>query len=184
MKRNPSPLLTGVGVVLRPLRTSDVDRIVEACGDSRTQHWLGRMPSPYTSEDARTWLHTTRETAAEGTTITWAIADPETDDLTDAINLFDIEPGSQAEVGYWAHPAIRGRGLSSEACRLAVEHGFASLDVDTVIAHTALENTASQHVLEANGLRRVRVVPGGTMIRSGRVDAVRHARCRTNPQQR
>lgn len=175
------PLLNGDGVVLRELRDSDVPRIVEACADSLTQKWLGRMPSPYTESGAVAWLAECRKNADAGTTITWAVADPETDELIGAINLFDIEPRKQAEVGYWTHPGARGKGLMTEACRLVVEHGFGELGLDRMIGHTALGNTASQKVLEASGLRRVDIIPGGTTIRSGVADAVRFSRETSSP---
>lgn len=167
------PVLTGDGVVLRELRDSDIPRIVEACADPLTQEWLGQMPSPYDEDDARTWLESCRKRADAGTAITWAVADPETDDLIGAINLFDIDPGHQAEVGFWAHPESRGSGSTAEACRLCVDHGFAELGLTTIIAHTALENVPSQKVLEASGLRRVDVVRDGTILRSGPADAAR-----------
>lgn len=94
------PVLEGERVVLRALRDSDVPRIVEACGDPLTQQWLGRMPSPFADSDAVAWLAECRETDAAGTTITWAVADPETGAMVGAINLFDIERGRRAEVGY------------------------------------------------------------------------------------
>lgn len=170
------PVITGDRVVLRELRDTDVPRIVEACSDPLTQRWLGRMPSPYTESDAVAWLAECRKDAAAGTKITWAVADPMTDEMVGAVNLFDIERGARAEVGYWSHPSIRGTGLMTEACRLAVSHGFSELGLARVIGHTALGNTASQRVLEASGLRRIEVVPGGTVIRSGVADAALFSR--------
>ena len=51
-----APVLEGGGVRLRPFTERDLPRVVEACSDPVTQHWLGRMPSPYTDDDARAWL--------------------------------------------------------------------------------------------------------------------------------
>ena len=31
-------------------------------------------------------------------------------------------PLSEAEIGYWAHPAARGRGVMTEATRLVARH--------------------------------------------------------------
>ncbi|KQZ67397.1 GNAT family N-acetyltransferase [Nocardioides sp. Root151] len=173
---NQAPILSGNGVVLRPLAEDDIPRIVEACRDPRTQKWLGSMPSPYDEDDAREWIEASRLAAAEGSKITWAVADPTTHELVGAINLFDIEPGTRAKVGYWSHPSARGTGTMTEACRIALEHAFDDLDLPTVVAHAAVENTASQHVLTANGMRRVALEPGGTTIRTGKVDAYRYER--------
>ncbi|WP_067435744.1 GNAT family N-acetyltransferase [Nocardioides jensenii] len=170
------PVLTGDDVVLRELRESDIPRIVEACADPVTQKWLGRMPLPYGEDDARAWLADCRRRADSGTAVTWAVADPDTDALIGAINLFDIEPGDRAEIGYWTHPAGRGKGLTTQASRLVVDHGLTTLGLGTIIGHAALDNRASQKVLEASGLRRTTVVPGGTTVRSGPADAARFSR--------
>ena len=47
------PVLGAGGVRLRPWRADDADRIVEACRDERTAHWLGRLPRPYTRRRRR-----------------------------------------------------------------------------------------------------------------------------------
>ena len=105
-------------MLLRGYRDGDADRVQQACSDERTQYWLRDMPSPYTFDDARAYLETRTEQLAGGTGITWAIADPESDGLLGTISLFDLKPGFEAEIGYWAHPEARGRGVMTEACGL------------------------------------------------------------------
>jgi RimJ/RimL family protein N-acetyltransferase len=169
-----TPLLTDGVVRLRPLRHADLPRVVEAAGDERTQRWLGRMPSPYTTADAETWLEHTREATASGDAVTWAVTG-EDDTLLGATNLFDITVGIDAEVGFWAHPDARGRGLTTRAAALALRHGFGTLDLVRIQGHAALGNTASRHALEACGLREACVARLGTVIRpEGRVDAVKY----------
>ncbi|WP_151083212.1 GNAT family N-acetyltransferase [Nocardioides cynanchi] len=169
-----TPLLTDEVVRLRPLRYGDLARVVEAAGDDRTQRWLGRMPSPYTWADARTWLEQTLESAASGDAVTWAVTGDD-DVLLAAVNLFDIAPGNAAEVGFWAHPDARGRGVTTRATALALRHGFDALGLVRIEGHAALGNAASRHALEAAGLREAGVVRLGTVIRpEGRVDAMRY----------
>jgi RimJ/RimL family protein N-acetyltransferase len=165
------------GVVrLRPLRYGDLARVVEAAGDERTQRWLGRMPSPYTWADAAVWLQQTLESAASGDAVTWAVADAGPGDtLLGAVNLFHIEAGNAAEVGFWAHPDVRRRGVTTRACALALGHGFETLGLVRIEARAALGNTASRQVLEACGLREAGVDRLATVIRpEGRVDAMRY----------
>lgn len=157
-------------VRLRPLREDDVPRVIEACRDDRTTRWLSRMPQPYQESDARAWIENATATAAEGTKVTWAVADRSTDVLVGAMNLFDIGEVS-AEVGYWAHPDARGRGLTTAATRLAVEWGFSELGLQVIQGHAALDNIASRHVLESAGMEFGGVVPLGTATAEGRVDA-------------
>ncbi|MGA8845304.1 MAG: GNAT family N-acetyltransferase, partial [Nocardioides sp.] len=161
--------LQGDGLRLRALRDDDVPRIVEACSDERTQHWLGQMPSPYTADDAQTWLELNTEGQATGTKVTWAIADPDTDLLLGVINIFDIGPVN-AEIGYWAHPEARGRGVMRAAMRLTTQHAFIGLGLARIRAFAALDNAASRHVIEAVGLKQTGVERLGTTLRTGPAD--------------
>jgi RimJ/RimL family protein N-acetyltransferase len=171
------PVLTGRQVTLRAHRDSDADRIVEACGDERTARWLWRLPSPYTLQHARAYLLEQEEERATGSGLTWAVADPAGDELLGAISLIDVKPGREAEIGFWTHPAARGRGVTTEACRLAVRHAFSpagdGLGLRRVLAMAAEGNTASQRVLEANGFVRVGRERRGLRMRDGSlVDSV------------
>lgn len=164
-----APVIETEALRLRPLREADVPRIVEACSDERSQHWLGQLPSPYTETDARTWLESTQEGHATGTKVTWAVADPATDLLLGAINIMDIDP-FDCEVGYWAHPGARGRGLTQAAMRLVTQHAFDDLGVRRVSAYAALDNAASRHVIESAGLGQTGIERLGTVLRTGPAD--------------
>jgi RimJ/RimL family protein N-acetyltransferase len=161
--------IDGDGVRLRPLREDDVARVVEACSDERTQHWLGQLPAPYTEADARAWMEMNREGGARGTKVTWAIADRGTDVLLGAINAFDVG-AVDCEIGYWAHPDARGRGMMTAAMRLATAHAFEELGVRRVRAAAALDNAASRHVIEAAGLTQTGIERLGTVLRTGPAD--------------
>jgi len=169
-----TPRIAGAGVVLRPLAETDVPRIVEACSDERTQHWLGTMPAPYSLADAIGWIGRTRQWAAEGSKVHWAIADPETDLLLGAVNVFDLEHGFEGEIGYWTHPDARGRGVMTEAARLAAAYSFDELGVQILRGVAAVDNAASRHVLESLGMRLWGVERAGTIVRTGRSDAARY----------
>jgi RimJ/RimL family protein N-acetyltransferase len=150
------PRVMGEKVALRELRESDVPSIVEACSDERTSYWLSEMPQPYTEADAHTYLESRREQRATGAGLTWAVADPESGDLLGSIALMDLAPGDDAEIGYWTHPAARGRGVMTEACGLVVRHGFVPVDdgglgLRRLRIEAAAGNLASQQVIERNG---------------------------------
>lgn len=169
-----TPSLTDGVVRLRAPRPDDVDRIVEAAQDQRTQRWLGRMPAPYTSQDAGVWLEQTTAEAAAGTAVTWAVTDHD-DLLLGVVNLFDVQPGIEAEVGFWSHPDARGRGTTTRAAVLALRYGFEALGLVRIQGHAAIDNAASRRVLEASGLLEAGVARLGTVIRpEGRVDAMKY----------
>jgi RimJ/RimL family protein N-acetyltransferase len=166
-----APVLDGEGVRLRPATHGDVPRIVEACSDERTQHWLGRMPSPYTEDDAWRWIEGNTEQAATGKGVTWAIAHPASDLLLGAVNVFDIN-AHDAEVGYWAHPDARGRGTVRAAVRLVTSWSFAELGIGRMRLVAAVDNTASRHVALACGYTLTGQERLGTVLRTGPADVV------------
>ena len=151
------PRLTGDGLVLRRHTDEDVPRIVEACTDPMVSGWIGQIPAPFSQADARGWLDHQAERHASGTSVTWAVADPETDALIGSVELFDVRPGRDAEIGYWLHPEGRGRGLAVPMCRLALRHAFVAEDdgglgLRRVRAVAAEGNTASRRTLERSGM--------------------------------
>ncbi|WP_139978100.1 GNAT family N-acetyltransferase [Nocardioides litoris] len=167
------PELSGDGVRLRAVAERDVPRVVEACTDPVTQHWLGRMPASYDEHDARTWMATHAERLATGTAVTWAVAAADTDDLLAAVNLFDITE-RHAEIGYWSHPAARGRGAVAAAVRLVTGWAFAELGLRRVRIVCAVDNVASRRVAEACGYRGTGRERLGTELRDGLADIVRY----------
>lgn len=54
-------------------------------------------------------------------------------------------------VGYWVARAHAGRGVATEAVRLALDVAFGGLRLHRVEAFTRVDNHASQRVLERNG---------------------------------
>ncbi len=156
------PVLRGERVVLRPSRDSDVPRVVEACTDPRSRHWLAALPDPYTQVEARSFLLHCAVQQSLGASVSWCLADPATDELLGDLGVFGLadEDPSSGEVGYWAHPAARGRGVMTEAVRLVVGHAFTGTDagglgVRRLQLGTGAGNTASQHVARRAGFVEV-----------------------------
>jgi RimJ/RimL family protein N-acetyltransferase len=170
-----APVLSARRVLLRPYRQSDVPRIVEACTDPATRRWLARLPAPYTPDDARAHLEHLAEEAAAGRTLTWAVADPDDDRLLGEVALFGlVEFGRSAEIGYWTHPAERGRGIMTAAVRLAARHALLPGDVgglgrSRLVLRAAESNAASQRVavragfLETGRDRQAELLGDGTV---------------------
>lgn len=151
-----TPTIVGSRVVLRALRDEDVPRIVEGCRDPRSRRFLPFLPDPYTADDARDWLIRNVEQASLGAGVSWAMADPDTGEHLGNLGLPRIGHEG-AEIGYWTHPAARGRGITSEAVRLLIRHAFidvadGGLGFDRVFLKAAGSNAASQHIARVNGM--------------------------------
>ncbi|HEY6681939.1 MAG TPA: GNAT family N-acetyltransferase, partial [Propionibacteriaceae bacterium] len=181
--RRPQPWLDpveipGRGVKLRAFQNSDVDRIVEACSDSRTSYWLISMPRPYRPENAFAYLDATAELAARGASLTWCIADPADDRCLGSISLDGLGGYStRGEIGYWAHPDARGRGIVTEAVRLVTEYAKDSGLATSLLIRCASSNMASRRVAERAGYREIGIQPASEPVGDGEVaDLVLYSR--------
>jgi RimJ/RimL family protein N-acetyltransferase len=159
----PTRVLEDDRVRLRPATAADVPRITEACRDPRTRHWLPDLPDPYTEDHARRFLREAAREASLGQRVGWVVADPADDRLLARVSIFrltDAMNPTGAEIGYWAHPDARGRGVVSAAVELVVAHAFAPIADGGLGRHrlqigTAWGNNASRHVAERAGFTLV-----------------------------
>ena len=143
---------------LRPFTEADIPRIVEACSDQVSRHFLAGLPHPYTPAIARSYLADCVWQAAIGAKATWAVADRQTDELLGNIAVMDmlgINPTS-GEIGYWTHPAARGRGIMTEATKMIVRHALDpdGLDRRRLVLYAAADNPASNAIAVAAGYTR------------------------------
>jgi RimJ/RimL family protein N-acetyltransferase len=173
------PRLTDDGLVLRRHTEKDLPRVVEGCNDPLVSEWIGQIPAPFHDSDAVSWMESLGERHANGTAVTWAVADPRTDALIGTVDLFNIRPGRDAEIGYWLHPDGRGRGLATRMCRLVLRHAFVpegdgGLGLGRVRAVAAEQNVASRRVLMAIGMEEQGRERQLVLTRAGLADGVIH----------
>jgi RimJ/RimL family protein N-acetyltransferase len=169
-----TPVIAGRDVVLRELREDDVSSIVEGCSDPRSRHFLPFLPDPYTAEDARDFLISNVEQASLGTGVSWAMADPESDRHLGNIGLPRMGR-RDAEIGYWAHPDARGRGVTSEAVGLLIRHAFIDIEdgglgFERLFLKAAATNPGSQHIARVNGMTECGRERGAELLSDGSVD--------------
>jgi RimJ/RimL family protein N-acetyltransferase len=133
-------------LALRPFVDEDVPAIVAACQDPEIPRWTS-VPSPYTEEDARSYL------AGAPNVHAFAVVDRDTGALLGSVG-FQLLNHSRATSGYWVAREARGRGVATRALRLLSrwslrEHGLAR--VQLIVEP---ENVASIRVAESAGFRR------------------------------
>lgn len=169
------PVLESGRARLRPHRAEDTSRIVEACSDPLTQAWLPLLPSGYTLHDAAAHLEDVREQHAAGQSMYWAVADPVEDRICAEIGLFGVaNPARSGELGYWAHPDARGRGITTDGVRLAAGHALAPADAGglglrRLVIRVATGNPVSAQVARAAGFRPSGVDRRAELLRDGQV---------------
>ncbi len=169
-----TPTIMGRSVVLRAMAESDVPRIIEALNDAVVQRYSQtiRERAPHDENTLHERVLGLLEESAQGASVAWHVADTATDQLLGWVVLFDIHAGCQAEIGYWTHPDARGRGVATEACRLAVRHAFidaedGGLGLHRLAAYASEDNPASQRILQRAGFARFGTERGSTLFADG-----------------
>ena len=162
--------MQGTGVRMRAFRSSDADRIVEACSDPGTAYWLVSMPRPYERHNALAYVQSVGELAARGAGVAWCIADPRDDRCLGSISLDGLNGyAKRGEIGYWAHPDARGRGVVTEAVRLVTRHARSSGLARSIMIRCARGNKASRRVAERAGYTKIGIQPTSEPLGDGKL---------------
>lgn len=161
---------------------ADVRRIHELCQDPEIQHWT-TVPSPYRMEHAegfvtglvaRGWKQENQFTWAIREPVDVAPGEPEPPLLgMVGLHLDDAPfPHRSGEIGYWAAPEARGRGLVTEAAGLVVDWGFdpEGLGLARAEWRAVVGNWASRRVAWKIGVRVEGEVRGLLVHRGERLD--------------
>jgi RimJ/RimL family protein N-acetyltransferase len=145
-----TPVVLDAGeVLLRPWRESDLDAVWSAFQDADITLWNGGGVS--SRADALALLGRRLDWSA-GDHASWAVVDPETDELLASVSLHSIDrQQGDAEIGYWTAPAARGRGVAARAVDAACRWAFDTLPIDRIELCHAVENRASARVAEKAG---------------------------------
>ena len=170
----PVPQIRGERITLRAWQESDADRVVEAFSDESTAHWGWMLPSPYTKQEALDFIHRHNPESDTSDGFHWCVADPTANTCLGGVTLAVRDPLDQSthDVGYWVHPDSRGRGIVTEAVRLAVRHGFipvedGGLGLRRLTLHAAERNVASRRVAERCGFTHVGTLRQAEPMRDG-----------------
>jgi ribosomal-protein-alanine N-acetyltransferase len=150
--------LTGDRVVLRRFAATDLQDFQRYRHDPQVGRYQGWTPMD--DVEAQRFIETmaTAPLFVRGEWTQVAIAERETGGLVGDIGLHLNVDGTEAEIGFSMDPAAQGRGLATEAVRMALAVLFASTDVARVVATTDARNVPSIRLLERLGMQRVQTV--------------------------
>lgn len=131
-------------LTLRSARPDDLEAMHAILSDPRATRWWSTPPHG-TLDQTRTWLE---GMVANG---------PDNPDFVIELNGRVIGKAGfwkLPEVGYILHPDHWGQGFAREAVAAAIDHVFATRDLDDLIADVDPENAASIRLLERLGFVR------------------------------
>jgi RimJ/RimL family protein N-acetyltransferase len=174
------PTLETDRLTLRTPRRDDAKAIATLANDLRIAENLLRIPHPYGLADAERFIAGANATEDEtefvitrGTTVLGACGVGSRD-------------GEQPEIGYWLGVAFWGHGYATEAARALIDHAFADLGYDVLLAGARVSNPASRRVLQkcgfqwtSVGLYRIRAIASSAPVDRFRLDRNLWASLRT-----
>ncbi|HET6694320.1 MAG TPA: GNAT family protein, partial [Pedococcus sp.] len=170
---------------LRPWRAGDSRVLVEASADMQLRHFIPHSPLPRDVGAVPAYLDRIRLAEANGDRLAWCVADRESDAALGNVALFEFDGSPDeltAQVGYWAHPAARGRGVMAEAVRRVADWCLdpepAGLGARRLYLLTAASNRASRRVAEACGFEHVGTERLGGPVGNGYEDSALYDRLR------
>jgi RimJ/RimL family protein N-acetyltransferase len=151
-----------------PDRDRDLTAIVLGASDEDVAHFVPTIPSPYTEGDAHAFLDVAQRGWLDGTELTFAIVDRQTETL---LGLVTVRPRDGGSVGYWLAREARGRGLAAEALGAVLAWVREERGVERFVLTAHVDNVASQRVAERVGFVRTGVVRHVPPFADGRDDA-------------
>lgn len=144
-------------------RAADTSAIVEACHDPLIERFT-TVPTPYTTADAQFFLTQLVDRGWQtGREYTWGLREPGSSELVGMISVRH----AHRDLGFWSAPAIRGRGLMTEAVRLVADWAFDE-GLPDVLWEGYVGNTGSAGVARRAGFRYTGTGPGIQPDREGR----------------
>ena len=156
------PRIEGERIVIEPLRDADADALRELVENERAY----RFEPSYLYERQFDDMHEAiaqvyGDVFRNRQSLILAVRWKETGELCGLAEFYGLrESAHKISFGCRLLERFWGRGIASEATRLAVDYLYGQTDIELITASSMVGNTASAHVLEKCGfIRTARNVP-------------------------
>lgn len=141
--------IKGKGFILRHYRKGDENSLRKNINNKIISRNTAAIPYPYTIKDARKWI---KKSLNKNDKKNKVFAIDINGEVVGSVGLHKIE-GHQAELGYWLAEKYWGRGITTQAAKLATEYSMKTLGLKRVYAKVFPWNKASMRVLEKAGFK-------------------------------
>jgi ribosomal-protein-serine acetyltransferase len=170
--------LTDGNILLRPYRTSDVDKLFHAVRESIKEMgvWLPFAHENYTVKESKDWIKKRPKEWNKGIIYDFAIFDAQNGDLIGGCGLNEIsEQNKKANLGYWVRTSYTGRGVAVTATKMLARWGFETLKLKRIEIYIAVDNKRSLRVAKKAGAKREGILRNRINIGDEMHDAVMHS---------
>lgn len=148
---HPYKNLESERLLLRRVTNDDVNEVLQLRGNPVTMRFVPR-PILKTTDEALAHIKLIEDKIVANEGINWAITIKGNPKLIGIIGHYRIFPENyRCEIGYMILPEYNGKGITTEAVKLALQYGFDELQMHSIEAIIDPENIASEHVLLKNG---------------------------------
>jgi len=152
---SPLPELSGHGLRLGPWdpdSDADVEAWLRGLSDPEFRRWNTPLVPVTDRDSARKSLRSKALNAADGTSLSFRVADEATGKALGHIGDNEINHALRvARVGYWVLPEARGRGVATRALALVTHWAFTGLGLHRLELGHALGHDASCRIAERCG---------------------------------
>jgi len=141
---------------LRPTLDSDVTTIYEACQDPLIPRFT-TVPINYTMSHALDYFQRIPASIELQREIPFVVEFGVGDEkeFAGVISLHTISiDNHRAEIGYWMHEQMRGKGIATAAVKILTGYGLDTLGFKRIEAAVDLDNVTSQKLLISAGYER------------------------------
>lgn len=167
----PEPDLRSSLVRLRTWTYDDLACIEAASTDPKIPQGT-TVPAHYTDEEGRAFIERQWGRQTSGRGLSLAVTEAETDEARGLVFLGLGRIRGHCELGYWLVPAARGRGLGTDAVRLASRWVLTETDVHRLVARVVPDNRASAALLRRLGFSEEGLLRSWLWIEGEAVDVI------------
>jgi RimJ/RimL family protein N-acetyltransferase len=146
-------------LLLRAPHAADIPAMLPLIGDWEVAKNLGRVPHPYSEDDANEFMTRNAQARAMGQDYSFAVT-RKSDGAFMGICGLHLRPPGHFEFGYWLGKPFWNQGYATEAARRLASHAFCDLKIERLMAGWYHDNPASGHVLAKIGCE-----PAGSELR-------------------
>jgi len=147
-------------LLLRPVKTTDLDDLFRIYGDPATNTFNPAGPYPDISHTRNVLARWTQHWVDHGFG-NWAITEKESPEHIigfGGLSIRCFENEAVNNLGYRFETDVWGKGYATELARFSVNFGFRKLDHQEISATVRANHLASQNVLTKSGLRFVKEI--------------------------